>query len=148
MYRQQSTTLQNSAPKRAEQNPKSSSEEATYLSWNTRKDFHKIPSLREAALETKRRCFLKIILESNVTANITKSWNCFSTVPSIVNGGDWGYIVRHLETIIVLVLLTFNCIPQRSHHTLTLPRSRIRDSSTVTLTPVDITTAIKVESSA
>ena len=39
-----------------------------------------------------------------------------------------------LETIIILVLLAFNFIPQRSHHSLTLPRSRIRDSSTANLT--------------
>ena len=49
-----------------------------------------------------------------------------------------------LETIIVLVLLAFNFIPQRSHHSLTLPRSRIRDSATVTLTPGDDATAIKI----
>ena len=66
----------------------------------------------------------------------------------IVNGEDWGCIVRDLETIVVLVLLTFNFIPQRSHHSLTLPRSQIRDSATATLTPGDGTTAIKVESSA
>ena len=41
-----------------------------------------------------------------------------------------------LETI-VLVLLEFNFIPQRSHHSLTMPRSRIKDSATVTLTPGD-----------
>ena len=70
----------------------------------------------------------------------------FSTDPPIVNGGDWGCIGRDLETIIVL--LAFNLFPQRSHHSLTLPRSRIRDFATVTLTPGDGTTAIKVESSA
>ena len=107
------------------------------LSWNTRQDFLKIPSLWEAALETKRRCFSKISLESNVTPNITRSSDSFSTVPPIVNGGDWGCIVGNLETIIILVLLAFNFIPQRSHHSLTLPRSRIRDSATVTLTPGD-----------
>ena len=42
------------------------------LSWNTRRDFLKIPSLREVALETKRRCFSKVILESNVTPNISR----------------------------------------------------------------------------
>ena len=68
----------------------------------------------------------------------------FSTVPPIVNGGDWECIVRDLETIIVLVLLAFSFIPQRSHHLLTLPRSRIRDSVTATLTPGDGTAAIKV----
>ena len=40
---------------------------------------------------------------------------------AIVNGGDWGCIVRDLETIIVLVLLAFSFIPQRSHHSLALP---------------------------
>ena len=50
-----------------------------------------------------------------------------SIVPPIVNGGDWGCIVRDLETIIVLVLLALNFIPQRLHHSLTLPRSRFRD---------------------
>ena len=60
----------------------------------------------------------------------------------------WGCIVRDLETIIVFVLLTFNFIPRRSHHTITLPGSRIRDSAPVTLTPGNGTTAIKVESTA
>ena len=41
------------------------------LSWNTRQDFLKIPSLWEAALETERRCFSKVNLESNVTPKIT-----------------------------------------------------------------------------
>ena len=40
------------------------------LSWNTRQDFLKIPSLCEAALETERRCFSKAIFESNVTPKI------------------------------------------------------------------------------
>ena len=96
------------------------------LLWKTRQDFLKIPSLCEAALETERRCFSKVIIESNVTPKITRSPDYFSIIPPIVNGGDWGCIVRDLETIIVLVLITFNFIPQRSHHSLTLPRSRIR----------------------
>ena len=54
-------------------------------------------------------------------------------------------IVRDLETIMVLVLLALNFIPQRSHHSLTFTRSRLRDSATATLTPGDSTTAIKVE---
>ena len=105
------------------------------LSWNTRQDFLKTPSLYEASLETERRCFSKVIFESNVTPKITRSSDSFSTVLPIVNGGDWGCIVLNLETIIVLVLLAFNFIPQRSHHSLTLPRSRIRDSATAALTP-------------
>ena len=77
---------------------------------------------------------------------MTRSSDSFSTLPPIVNAGDWGYIVRDLETIIGLVLLAFNFIPQRSHHSLTFMRSLLRDSATVTLTPGDGTTAIKVES--
>ena len=88
------------------------------------------------------------MFESNVTPKITRSSDIFSTVLPIVNAGDWGCIVLDLETIIVLVLLTFNFFPQRSYHSLTLPRSRIRNSATATLTPGDGTTAIKVESSA
>ena len=63
---------------------------------------------------------------------------------------QWGWLgcnVRDVETIVVLVLLAFNFIPRRSHHSLTLSRSRIRDSATVTLSPADGTTAIKGESS-
>ena len=52
-----------------------------------------------------------------------------------------------MESIIVLVLPAFNFIYQRSHHSLTLTRSRHRDYATVTLTPGDGSTAIKVESS-
>ena len=63
------------------------------LSWNTRQDF-KIPSLWEATQETNRRCFSKVILESNVTPNIPRSSDSFSTVPSIVNVGDLGCIVN------------------------------------------------------
>ena len=44
-------------------------------------------------------------MESNITPNITRPSDSFSTVPTIVDGGDWGCIVRDLETIIVLVLL-------------------------------------------
>ena len=112
------------------------------LTWNTRQDLVKIPNLWEAALETERRCFSKVILESNVTQNLTRPSDSFSTVPPIVNMGDWLCIVRDLETIIVLVLLAFNFIPQRSHHSLTLPTSRIRDSATATLTPGDGTTKV------
>ena len=78
------------------------------LSWNTRQEFLNIRNLSEAAMETERRCFSKVILESNVTHNIIRSSGSFSTVPSIVNRGDWGCILLDLETIIVLVLLAFN----------------------------------------
>ena len=46
----------------------------------------KIPSLSEVALETERRCFSKVILESNVTPNITRSLDSFSIVLPIANG--------------------------------------------------------------
>ena len=54
------------------------------------------------------------------------------------------YIVRDLETLIVLILLAFNFIGQRSHHSLTSLMSRFRDSVTVTLTYKYDKTAIKV----
>ena len=69
--------------------------------------------------------------------NITMLANSFSTVPSRVNLVDWGRIVRDLEAIIVLVLLVFNFILHKSHHILTLFRSRFRDSVTATLWPWD-----------
>ena len=79
---------------------------------NTNQDFHKIPNRCEAALEIKRRCFSKVIFESNVTPKMTRSPDSFGTIPLIVNGGDWLCIVRDLETIIVLVLLELNFIPK------------------------------------
>ena len=47
----------------------------------------------------ERRCFSKGILESNVTLNITRSSDSFSTVPSIVNAVDWIYIVHYFTWI-------------------------------------------------
>ena len=61
-------------------------------SWNTRQDFLKIPSLREAALETERRCFSKVNLESNVTPNISRSPDFFSTVPSMLDPEPCWYL--------------------------------------------------------
>ena len=86
------TILQNWQEKTSKASPRCD------LSWNTRQDFLKIPSLCEAALETERRCFSKVIFEWNVTPNITRSSDSFSTVPLIVNGGDRGCTVRDLET--------------------------------------------------
>ena len=74
----------------------------------------------EAALETDRKCFSNVILESNVNLNQTRWSDSISTVPQNVNGGDCGCIVSDQENIIVLVLLAFNVILQRSHHSLTL----------------------------
>ena len=125
------TVLQNGQTKPRRRLPGSS------LSWNTCQNFMKIPSHWEASLEIERRYYSKVIFESNVTPNITRSSDSFSTVPPIVNAGDWGCIECDLETLIVLVLLAFNFIPQWSHHSLTLTRLRLRYSATVTLTPGD-----------
>ena len=56
-------------------------------SWHTSTVFLKIQCLWEAALEIKRACFSKVILESNATPNISRS-DSFSTIPP-VTGGDW-----------------------------------------------------------
>ena len=55
--------------------------------------------------------FLKVILGSYVTLNISRLSDSSSTVQPIVNRGYWGFTVYDLETIIVLVLLAFNFIP-------------------------------------
>ena len=39
-------------------------------------------------METERRCFSKVILESNITPNMTRSSDSFSTVPPIIHDGD------------------------------------------------------------
>ena len=67
-------------------------------------------------------------------------------MPPIVDVGDWRCTVRDLE--IIIVLLVFNFIPQRSRHSLTLPMSLFKDSATVTQTPGDGITNNKLESSA
>ena len=96
------------------------------LSWNTHQDFITIPSPWEAALETKQRCFTKVILESNVTSNVTRSSYSFSTVLPIVNGGDRGCIVHDLETIIVLgscgIKRGWLCKAERVIYTLSVQR--------------------------
>ena len=50
-----------------------------------------------------------------------------------------------LDNIIFLVLFAFDFTPKRSHHLLTLTRSRLMDSAAVNPTPGDGTIAIKVE---
>ena len=94
---QPSNTLQNSTPTYAIQKSQKHHSRSD-LSWNTHQDFLKIPSLWEAALETKQRCFSNVILESYVTPNITRSSDSFTTVLPIVNMGDWGCIVHDLKT--------------------------------------------------
>ena len=137
------TTLQNSTLKQAGQNTESISQEVIYH-WI----LARTSTSHRVFEKLQWTCFSKVILESKITPNISRRSDLFSTVLPIVNGGDWGCIVRVLESIIVLVSLAFNFIPQRSHHSLTLPRSRIRESATVTLTPGDGTIANKVDSSA
>ena len=66
----------------------------------------------------------------------------------IVNVGDRGCIEHDLETIIVFVLPAFNFIPPKVTPLVTLTSSQLRDSATITLTPGNDTTAIKVKSSA
>ena len=104
-------------------------------SWNSHQGFLKIPNLWEAAQEPSDDASER--MESNVSPKITRSADSFSIVPPIVNACDRGCIVRDLVTITVLVSLALNFYPQRSYHSLTLRRSRIRDSATVTLTPGD-----------
>ena len=87
-------------------------------------------------MENEQRCFSKVILESNVTANKSiKVIRVLQHSPPIINGVTGDALCRDLETIIVLVTLVCNSIPQKSHHSLTLSRSRFRDSATVNLTP-------------
>ena len=56
--------------------------------------------------------------------------------------------VSDKESIIDLVSLAFSFIASRSHHTLTMFKSRFIDSVTATFSVEDGTTATKVESSA
>ena len=87
--------------------------------------------------------FVKSHLGSKCHSEYNKIIRLLQHSPPIVNADDLGYIVRELETIIVLVLLAFNFILQRSHHSQTFTRSRLRNYA-----GGDGTTAIKVESSA
>ena len=77
---------------------------------------------------------LKILLEIKIHSQYIKVIRLLQHSSSM---GDWGCIVCELESITVLVKLLLNFIPQTSHHSLTLPRARFRDSPTVTLTPGD-----------
>ena len=118
------------SPKQARQTPESISQEAIYhgILARTSSRYHVFEKLLWKQSEDASQGHLGIKCDSQYNKII----DSFSTVQTIVN---WGCIVRDLETIIVLVLLVLNFIPQKSHHSLTLPRSLIRDSATVTLTP-------------
>ena len=146
MYLQPSTTLQNNTPIRAGQNPESIAQEAISHRILNRQHFLRISSLA-SVLEIKRRCYSKVILESDDTHDISRSSDSFSTVPPIVSVGDWGCIVRDLETMIISVLLALNFIPKRSRHSLTCRGHGSGTLTTVTLTTEDGTADNKVESS-
>ena len=79
---------------------------------------------------------LKTLQSNNIGHAVTK---CMA--------GDWRCIGHDLDTIIVLVMLAFSFIPQRSHHSFTRLKSRFRDPATATLSSGDDTTTSKVESS-
>ena len=105
--------------------------------WHTRQDFHKMSRLWKPALKKERRCFSKVIFESNVTPNMSRSSDSFSTVPIIVN---WMWLEMNcawpgVYHSLCLTRIQFHL--QRSHHSPTLPGSRFRDSAAVTLTHRD-----------
>ena len=147
MNRHLNTTLLSFTARPAGQSCKKISERANDHE-NTYLDLLTIPSLWAAAGKTERRCFSKHILVSNVTRNIKRSADSFSPVPSRVNGVNWVWTVSDLEAIIVSVLLAFSIIPYRSNHILTLFKSGFIYSVIATLSPGDVTTTTKVESSA
>ena len=97
------------------------------LSWNTRHDFLKIPSLCEAALETEQRCFSKVIFELNVTPKIARSSHSFSTVPPIVNGGWLGTHCARPRDYHSLGLIHIQFHPSKVTQLTNPARSRIRD---------------------
>ena len=101
--------MQNTTPKLAEQNPENIFQEAIYNGVS------------------------KMLLKCHSQYNKGIRLLQYSSANSY--GGNWGCIVLDLETIIVLVFLAFNFIPQMSHHLLTLSRPLIRDSATVTPSP-------------
>ena len=117
---------------------------------NTRSIMEHMPGLHQdtKSLRSCSRNWAKTLLKGHLGIKCHSQYNEVIRLLqySSTNGVNWGCIVRDLETIIVLVLLTFNFIPQRSHHSQTLPRSQIRDSASVTLTPGEGTTDTKVES--
>ena len=98
MYRQPSIRLQNNTPKLAGKKTESISQEAIYqetlamtssryqvfakLLWKSSEDASQMSSLNQMSLP-----------------KITRSSESFSTVPSIVNGGDWGCNVRDYHSL-------------------------------------------------
>ena len=104
MYRQPSTILQNSTPKRAGQTPKASlqkrsiMEHSPGLPQNTK-------SLRSCSVDRAKmllKCQLGIKCHSQYNKVIRLLQ--YSSANIIVKGSDWGCIVRDLETIYSLGL--------------------------------------------
>ena len=143
-----SAALQNSTPKREGQFLESISQDAIYnviiiyCPW--------LPGLPQdtkplrSCSGNQAKMLLKNNLKSNLILNLTRSSDYFSTVPPRANPGHWGCIVGDHE--IILILLAYNFIPQRSHLLLTLTWSWLREYAT--LKPGDGRTATKVELSA
>ena len=92
----------------------------------------------------QRRYFSKVILESNVTPNICTKVTRLHKHSSEVNGGDRGCIVWAMETIIVFSPSRIQFRSPNGTPLTNLAEVTIRDSATVTLTPMDGTTTIKL----
>ena len=93
-----------------DQNPESISQEAIYHGTRSR------TSSRYQVFDKLSGNLAKMLLNGHLGIKCHSQYNkvtdSFSTIPPIVTGGDWGCIVQDLETIIVLVLLSFNFIPK------------------------------------
>ena len=95
MYRQPSTTSQNSTPKREGQIPESISQEVIY---------HGTLARTSSRYQSLRSCSgnrAKMLLKGHLGIKCHSQYN---KVPPIVNGGDRGCLVRDLESITILVL--------------------------------------------
>ena len=87
----------------------------------------------EAALERGRGCCWNVILSSNVTQKHQGPQSPKEQFHlEIIGAAEDSLCLTWRLCIIVLVLLSINLIPQRIHHSLTLLRSRFRDSATAT----------------
>ena len=93
----------NSTTKLAGRNPGSIPMKEFIMEYSPRLPQESRYQVFEKLLWKRAQMLLKIHLESNVTPNISRSSDSFSTVLSIINRGGWRCIVRDLETIIVLV---------------------------------------------
>ena len=99
VYRQPSTTLQNSTPKREGRNPGNISQEVIYHGTS--------PGLPQntKSFRSCRRKEAKMLLKGQFRINCHSLYNkvirLLQYSSPIVNGGDRGCIVRDLETIIV-----------------------------------------------